>query len=264
MKFGFVAVLGAALITACGRTNASTSPDASLSTVRGEISVDQSEVATGSSASASAWFGVPDGCHPFESVAGCFAMMNLCSPTRSPPEKSAGTLMFGGLTSALVLVPAASTPLYPARHEAASLFAEGSSVSVDASGDEIPSFTGTITPHAQVRGASKVASVDRSTDLALTWTPSAGTVRATFITTEIDATSGDVYCDFDASAGSATVPSAALSMLAPTSGAGTALFMLGSRDELEIDATGVPVVFALSQTAVFSDGSVAFNDIEVR
>ncbi|HEY1532645.1 MAG TPA: hypothetical protein VGF76_01460 [Polyangiaceae bacterium] len=88
--------------------------------------------------------------------------------------------------------------------------------------------------------------IDRTTDLAVTWTGGgAGQVRASFETIGPNNT-GSVFCTFDSGAGSGVVPKAALAVLGDISdGVTTGLQVFQSMSTVDFTVGDVPTTFTV-------------------
>jgi len=139
-----------------------------------------------------------------------------------------------------------------------SFFNAGDMVSVSgAGGADLPAFTmqtviapSGITVTSPVCASGACADVDRAADAMVTWTGGgAGRVSVAYLTTTDDGTKA-VTCNFDASAGSGTVPVAALMTLDQASAPGFfGLESITPIDSKTIMVGTLPVLFGVQQTS---------------
>jgi hypothetical protein len=123
---------------------------------------------------------------------------------------SAGTLELSGTGGSWQLVPD-STGTY--RASAGAAWVPGTSLTLQASGGDVPAFTGTfVVPPALVYDNAKVgllAAIAGDGDVVLSWTP----IDAENIWVGVEAGSAEVSCSFKGEAGTGTIPGAALATL---------------------------------------------------
>ena len=99
--------------------------------------------------------------------------------------------------------------------------------------------------------AHAAADVDRTKDLSVAWTAGgAGNVKASFETVG-DAATAYVFCTFAASAGTGTVPKAALARLGNTrDGITRGIELFASENETKFDVGDVPTTFTLHTASI--------------
>jgi hypothetical protein len=123
---------------------------------------------------------------------------------------SAGTLELSGTGGPWQLV-LDSTDTYRARPSAT--WTPGTSLTIEASGGEVPPFTGTfIVPPALVYNsvrADLLAAIARDGDVVLSWIP----IDAENVWVGVESGSAEVSCAFKGEAGTGTIPGAALATL---------------------------------------------------
>lgn len=142
---------------------------------------------------------------------------------------SAGAIAVGGLRAPITLSPVTQVPGYSTFQQADYLWSGGEPVSVSAPGAEVPAFSAqviapsqvTITAPALPAGGAHLA-IDRAKDFPVAWSSGgSGQVELRIAILSMDPSSTPSYeldCDFPSSAGTAMVPSAALSLLPKDSG----------------------------------------------
>ncbi|HTL35584.1 MAG TPA: hypothetical protein VL326_20790 [Kofleriaceae bacterium] len=139
-----------------------------------------------------------------------------------PMYVNAGTVTVTGLSQTLTLTPSSITNMYQPDNSA-NAFVGGETVNITGMGATAPAFTlsltapslASITVPAKPSGTNPLA-IDRSHDLAVAWT-GGGASDIDFV---FGSTSGgpSLNCAFAATAGSGTIPTAALAMLPAGSG----------------------------------------------
>ncbi len=160
----------------------------------------------------------------------------------------AGTKLDGGVT----LVPSADNT-YAALSATSRLSAVGDTLTVSAAGATVPAFSGktvvtpaSVTVTAPGCAASNCGSIPRNAPLLVTWT--GGTVGTVTVSAfvGVGAETSIVQCSYDASAGTGTVPTAALGTLPAGMGsfsvsvANKTTFTAGSYDvSLAVQGSGV-------------------------
>lgn len=134
---------------------------------------------------------------------------------------SAGTVSVTGIKQAVTLTPQPDNIYMPFSSQQATLFDGGETITINGSGAEVPAFTvsvtaptrPTITSPAKPATTSGSITVNRAQDLAVTWSGGgAGTVY--IYVGGPTGSNTSMSCGYAASAGSAMVPSAALTKLA--------------------------------------------------
>ncbi len=185
--------------------------------------------------------------------------------TPSVTVLDAGTITVKGVgnsQAALVFglaAPQSTQKGYPSAHEDTQFFSGGDSITVQgAGGADLPAFTA----HAVIAPSDVVITaptcpdlicpeVDRTQDLAVTWTGGgAGQLRASFETVGPNNT-GTVFCTFDAAPGVGTVPKAALAVLGDISdGVTTGLQVFQSMSSVDFNVGDVPTTFTIQSANV--------------
>jgi hypothetical protein len=161
---------------------------------------------------------------------------------------STAALMFG------LAAPQSTQKGYPSVHADSQFFSGGDSIVIHgAGGADLPAFAAqmVIAPSDVVITAPTCPGlvcpeIDRTTDLAVTWTGGgAGQVRANFETIGPNNT-GSVFCTFDSGAGSGVVPKAALAVLGDISdGVTTGLQIFQSMSTVDFTVGDVPTTFTV-------------------
>lgn len=159
----------------------------------------------------------------FSTVGAC--SVGLCTGTSSgggpaPVAASAGQLTVTG-TKTYTVLPSATFGY--SLDDSAAGWSPGSTIAVSASGATVPAFATTVkapgvvkvgTPALSTSGTAPVFA--RSSNLALAWTGGAGAQLSVSL---IDAAgTASLLCTYDASTGSASIPSSALQMLPARTG----------------------------------------------
>jgi hypothetical protein len=159
----------------------------------------------------------------------------------TPQASSAGSIVLGGALQALSLVPATDAT-YPAATGQSLLWNEGAQLSVQASGDTVPSFSTTLNGVGVISLSSPVLTpgspitVDRTSALSVAWSGSAtGEVGVSLSRSEQSSGTTHsvlVLCYFPASSAGASVPASVLGAI--PAGDNGALSVFGSaRQELD-------------------------------
>ncbi|MFO0548897.1 MAG: hypothetical protein U0271_10945 [Polyangiaceae bacterium] len=135
------------------------------------------------------------------------------------PPFGAGTIEFSGGAQTVALTPNAQN-LYSGGNDTQHYFVDGDVVTISATGDAVPAFSSTLTAPDVVNLTSDQlgAAIDSTSDLLVTWAagPTEGSLTIMFGAYTSDATGGtshNLTCVYDITAGSATVPAAALQLL---------------------------------------------------
>jgi hypothetical protein len=158
-------------------------------------------------------------------------------------HRSAGVVTVGGTTQPFSISPAADST-YAAATTMTQLWTEGATIDFAASGDVVPAFSGSVVGVASLTLtspslASGSITVDRTKDLAVTWTGgAAGTATAMLTRLEqVGAASHSVTvaCTWAPSAATGTVPAAALQAI-PAGPMGS--FSFFDRDDDVIGVSG--------------------------
>jgi hypothetical protein len=165
---------------------------------------------------------------------------------------SKATLMFGTVS------PSSMQKGYPSVSADTQFFSGGDSISVVAAGGaDLPAFKAqmVIAPNEVTLTAPDCSAgcpdLDRSQDLAVTWTGGgAGHVTASFETIG-DTATGAVFCTFPAASGTGTVPKAALGALGDTrDGSTTGVEMFAGSSEVNFTVSDVPTTFSVQLAGV--------------
>jgi hypothetical protein len=187
------------------------------------------------------------------------------STTPNATVLNAGTITVTGAGDSQALLtfgvvsPQSTQKGYASVHADTQFFSGGDSITVQgAGGPDLPAFTAhaLIAPNEVVITAPTCPDlicpeVDRTQDLAVTWTGgAAGQVRASFETISPNST-GTVFCTFDAASGAGTVPKAALAVLGDISdGVTTGLQIFQSMNTVEFNVGDVPTTFTIQSANV--------------
>ena len=192
---------------------------------------------------------------------------NDAAPAATPSVTilNAGTITVTGVADAQAALtfglvsPQSTQKGYPSVHADTQFFTGGDSITVQgAGGPDLPAFAAhvLIAPNDVVITAPTCPDlicpeVDRTQDLAVTWTGgAAGQVRASFETVAPNNT-GSVFCTFDAASGAGTVPKAALAVLGDISdGVTTGLQIFQSMNTVDFNVGDVPTTFTIQSANV--------------
>jgi hypothetical protein len=205
----------------------------------------------------SAGFGASDGCTT-NSIGPCD--LGSCGTATMYPN--AGTLTLTGGMQTVTLTPGTDGSYSDASGTTA-LWNGGETLTITASGGTVPAFSGslraptpiTVTGLAGAAWPTAMVNVARTTDLVVTWTPASGTVLI-----GIGNQTSGMTCLFDASAGTGTIPSQALQMLA----AGMAELDVSSGDQQMLMAGSIPVNFSLSTGAVAAGNAGGYANLMLQ
>ena len=165
---------------------------------------------------------------------------------------SKATLVFGTVS------PSSMQKGYPSVAADTQFFSGGDSISVvGAGGADLPAFKAqmVIAPNDLTLTAPDCSAgcpdLDRTQDLAVTWTGGgAGHVKASFETVG-DTAAGYVFCTFDATAGTGTVPKAALAALGDTrDGSTTGVELFDGSSEANFTVGDVPTTFSVQLAGI--------------
>lgn len=162
---------------------------------------------------------------PTGSADGCLTM-----PNTSGASLSAGSIDITGTTEPLMLVQDDPGDVYTTTTlPPTDLFSAGDTLTVTASGDEVPAFTATVDAPAPLANVGFPASLSRSAPATVTWT--AGTANAVWLLlNSATVTEGALLCR-TTDTGSFTMTPAALALL--PSGVTKATFIMYRLDETE-------------------------------
>jgi hypothetical protein len=180
----------------------------------------------------------PASCVKTESRGACTTL--LCAVSGVVDQPSAGTITIHVGDRTVTLAPGADHT-YPAWQDATSaLFSAGETLSIEASGADVPAFSGTVVaPQVPTIRAPVLPpdgaplAVARSADLALTWDAAAGvSIELTLSGAASDGQRAVALCSFDGSSGAASVPASALG--AVQAGAGSLSIAARSAHEIDV------------------------------
>jgi hypothetical protein len=183
----------------------------------------------------------------------------------APAAPNAGVITLTGGVRNVTLTPLANGT-YPVDTEASTqLFTGGESITMAGAGADVPSFSQAVTAPSLIDLTAPTfvtgnLTVDTTSDLVLSWT--GGSTGTTFLRlTGSDASSlVTVECEFDASAGTGTAPTAALSPLQGLSNGTASINNLGTET---ISAGDWQVLLSLSvmasQSSAMATGTATFN-----
>ncbi|HTL35583.1 MAG TPA: hypothetical protein VL326_20785 [Kofleriaceae bacterium] len=147
-------------------------------------------------------------------VAGCDVY--VCQAPGPTTYVSGGTVTITGLTQAVTMMPASDKMYAPVSSQQA-LYTGGETITVNATGADAPAFTLSLTApaRASITAPAKPSSggltIDRAHDFAVSWTGGGGKVY--LYISGPSGTNSTISCGFDASAGTGTIPAAALMMV---------------------------------------------------
>lgn len=167
---------------------------------------------------------------------------------------SAGLITISGGAETMTLAPAMDKT-YAQQTASERLFMGGETLTYSAQGADIPAFTKTLTAPARATITSPAKpstslAVSRTQDLTVTWTGGAGgKVQVALIGATIAST---LLCRFEASAGTGTIPAAALAMLP----AGNGGFAMASIADTEQDTGDWAIDVSAYFNAVWPDDSI--------
>ncbi len=188
--------------------------------------------------------------------------IGTCAAATSNPN--AGTITVMGGTQAVTLTPG-SDGSYTDATGTTALWNGGETLTISASGGMVPAFMGSVQAPAPVTvnqlggaawpAATATVNVSRATDLVVTWTATTGSVLIGIANN----TSG-MTCVFDGSAGTGTIPAAALGQLA----AGMAELDVSTGGHQMVMAGSVPVDLDLATGAVTSGGGGGFAELMLQ
>ena len=178
-------------------------------------------------------------------------MIDTCT-TAMPTPASAGTITIAGLAAPITLAPKTDST-YEAYNGMALLFGHGETATITAAGAEVPSFTATVTTPSKatisVPANAMPLAVSRTHDFTAKWSGSSGKLQVALISGMTE-----LWCRFDASAGTGTIPAATMAML-PASPTGSIGFI--SLAPQTIVAGDWSIDVAADYSAVWPDGSLA-------
>jgi hypothetical protein len=177
--------------------------------------------------------------------------------------RSAGVVTISGLDMPVSLAPTGSgVTLYSDSSSFTnSLFSGGESLTFSATGAAVPAFTATLvapslidlqSPAVPANGVPFV--LDRSADLIFAWSGGGfGTVDVTFS----DSTNAAVDCNFPSSAGTGTIPEAALAALAPNA---AGFFQINVQSYVEQTIGGWTILTAAGRSIQVKGASLVTTD----
>jgi hypothetical protein len=179
-------------------------------------------------------------CTKTATVGTCSALRCAISADAAPVMPSAGTITMRVAGRTVVLSPS-DDHTYPAWQDAsAALWSGGEELTIEASGAEVPAFSGTLTapPPLTVRApalsqSGAMLSIRRADGLELAWDPvEFGTVVIALSGVASGGGRAVVTCTFPAGAGVATIP--ALALAAVEAGGGSLTVATRSMQKVEV------------------------------
>jgi hypothetical protein len=221
MRYAFVLLVAACSGGGGGDDDGGGTPDAAMPTHTGYVSIQSYDAMNapntptrGGTASAS-FFSSGAFCTTSQTIGAC--EIATC-PQATPAAVSAGTITITGAAQAITLTPTAENA-YNTFMVATPLFNGGESITFAAAGATVPGFMksnttptkATITAPTKPSSSSPYLMMSRSSDFTVSWT-GGGTGQ---LQVALNSIQGDarVFCRFEASAGTAKIPSAALMTL---------------------------------------------------
>ncbi len=190
-----------------------------------------------------------------------------CTPrpgASTRPAPHAGVVQLTGLTQPLSLTPATDGS-YPASIlQTTSLWAGGETLTASAPGASVPAFTTSVTTPRRITLSAPTLPtgdwmIDRAQPIALTWS---GATAEDLIVTLGVITLGplELECVFPASAGSATLPAAALGLLP----AGDAYYTMVSRTRRQLDVSDWRITLRADTDAILPDARLVEGQAVLR
>ncbi|MCC6995787.1 MAG: hypothetical protein IT370_14345 [Deltaproteobacteria bacterium] len=190
-----------------------------------------------------------------------------CTPrpgASTRPAPHAGVVQLTGLTQPLSLTPATDGS-YPASIlQTTSLWAGGETLTASAPGASVPAFTTSVTTPRRITLSAPTLPtgdwmIDRAQPIALTWS---GATAEDIIVTLGVITLGplELECVFPASAGSATLPAAALGLLP----AGDAYYTMVSRTRRQLDVSDWRITLRADTDAILPDARLVEGQAVLR
>lgn len=193
----------------------------------------------------------------------------IACPTTSwtPTYVSGGTITVMGLSAPITLVPRVDKTYEPFSSDGHMLFAGGETVTIKGTGADVPAFTLSVTlpSRPSITSPTKPAgngalTINRAQDFSVAWSGGTGKLYA-FVGNPAGAAGGTLYCEFDAAAGTGTIPSGALARLSPGMGS----FGAYSYVRTSVDVADWRVYGGANFQAVWaSDGSFAGANATVQ
>jgi hypothetical protein len=151
---------------------------------------------------------------------GACRLITCPAATWMPTYMSGGTITVTGLSAPITLAPQPDKTYTAFSTQQQPLFSGGETITIKGAGADVPAFMVSITapsrasitspPKPAVNGA---VVINRAQDFTVSWTGGGTDTLYVLISNPAGAGGGSIFCDFDAKAGSAKIPSAALSML---------------------------------------------------
>jgi hypothetical protein len=174
--------------------------------------------------------------------------------------RSAGVITVDGAKVPITLTPAMPTPGYPPFQSPMPLWSGGETITVTAAGADVPAFTAHATAPARVTVTAPAAgmlTLPRSADLTVTWTNGgAGEVHLTLDADPSAPLQGSsLDCRFPSSAGTATVPSAALQLLP----AGHAQLQIATGAPIDLQAGDYALQISVTSDAGYAGAMVTLQ-----
>lgn len=236
-------------------------PDAARPTKSGFVflqsydAMNQPGMPTRGGAASAGFFDSAGACTSMQQIGAC--KLAMCSTSPPTNAASAGTVTIAGAAMPITLAPRGDDT-YAQLTVMTSLFSGGESITFSAAGAEVPAFSqaltmpskATITSPAEPPQDSPFLIVDRTRDFTVAW---AGGGSGELQVSLFGTTGGPTLtCRFPASAGTATVPSAALMMLP----AGMGGFAMAAIAETDVVAGDYGVTLSGYFNAVWPDNSI--------
>ncbi len=190
-----------------------------------------------------------------------------CSPrpgASTRPAPHAGIIQLTGLTQALSFTPATDGSYPVSILQTSSLWTGGETVTASAPGASVPAFTASVTtPHRITLGAPALPTgdwlIDRTQPIVLTWSgASAEDVIVTLGANTVDPL--ELECVFPASAGTGTLPAAALGLLP----AGDAYYGIVTRTRRQVDVPAWRITLRADTDAILPDARLVAGSAVLR
>ena len=192
-------------------------------------------------------------CRSLAMSGGCDVIECPGDPTIYGPHR-AGTVTVTGAAVLISMTPS-TEGLYGGFDASQEMFAGGTTLSVTATGDEVPAFTASLQAPGKAmitspaRPPNDTLTIDRRSGLPVSWTGGSGAMGVTVVGD--GDLSRSVLCSFDASAGNGTVPAELLTML--PAGQGSVGFV--TQSETRVSDGDWDISFRGSYNAVWPDDS---------
>jgi hypothetical protein len=261
----FTAVLAAMLLptAGCSQSSSAGASDAGGDAVSvggaaqyGMVFVVDTKMPTGEGGGVSATFQRGNGTACSWRVVGTCNVLRCATGGLPLSNLSAGTISITGGSTPATLMPASDNTY---SYSGIVSFSPGANVLFAASGAEVPSWSTSVSFPSPITVTSPAANqspaIDHTKDFAIAWSGGGSSKVLATVEESVPDRLVEITCLFDAAGGSATIPSAALSDLEPSttlgSGSGEGDISVYSVGASEVSAGGFPVLAAA--------GSVAFS-----